>query len=206
LAESYLSQITGGVPEGGSITERSSITEGGGYGLGFRGTGVRGGRDTQEGSENQEKFRYNPEAIFGRLYEELNIETEEEEKILVHLDSLDEDSGDELSDGDIVEVTGTIKIPDILKAMEVASKFEQMLPFLDQVGEWPGSETPFGQKERALLSGLGNFKEAMGSQDVTVVVIEPIKTPQYRFVAKLRKDCLRPVQGNLKVKLKWLAR
>jgi hypothetical protein len=50
LVESYLSQITGGVPEGGSTTERSSITKGG-YGLGFRGTGVRGGRDTQEGSE-----------------------------------------------------------------------------------------------------------------------------------------------------------
>jgi hypothetical protein len=162
LAESYLSQITGGVPEGGSTTERSSITEGGGYGLGFRGTGVRGGRDTQEGSENQEKFRYNPEAIFGRLYEELNIETEEEEKILVHFDSLDEDGWDELSDGDIVEITGTIKIPDILKAMEVASKFEQMLPFLDRVGGWAGGETPFGQKERALLSGLGNFKEAYG--------------------------------------------
>jgi hypothetical protein len=44
---------------------------------------------------------------------------------------------------------------------------------------------------------LETLKRLMGSQDVTVVVIEPIKTPQYRFVAKLRKDCLRPGAGDL---------
>jgi hypothetical protein len=90
LAESYLSQLTDGIPEGGSTTERSNIREGGGYGLGFRGTGVRGGRDTEVGSESQERFRYSPETTFNRLYDELDRETEEG-KYLVHLDSLNED-------------------------------------------------------------------------------------------------------------------
>jgi hypothetical protein len=47
------------------------------------------------------------------------------------------------------------------------------------------------------LSGLGGFKEAIGSQDATVVVVELAKTPQYRFVAKLKKDYLRPGAGDL---------
>jgi hypothetical protein len=130
------------------------------------------------------------------LYEELDRETEEG-TFLIHLDSLNEDEWDELSDGDIVEITRTIKIPEILKVMDIASTLGQMLPFLDQVGEWAGKEMPFGQKERAILRGLGGFKEAVGSQDATVIVIEPVKTPQYRFVAKLRKDCLRPGAGDL---------
>jgi hypothetical protein len=48
--------------------------------------------------------------------------------------------------------------------------------------------TPFGQKERALLSGLGGFKEAIVPQDATVVVVELIKITQYRFVTKLKKE------------------
>ena len=197
LAESYLSQLIDGIPEGGSTTERSGITEGGGYGLGLRGTGVRGGRETQEGTENQERFRYNPESVFSRLYEELNIETEEEDKILVQLDSLDKNSWDELCDGDIIEITGTMKIPDILKAFDIASKFRQMLPSLDQIGAWSGEEIPFGEKDRALLTGLGGFQEALASQEATVVIIEPIKTPEYRFVAKSRTECLRPSAGDI---------
>jgi hypothetical protein len=197
MAESYLSQLKGGIPEGGSSTERFSNSERRDRGLRYKGTGVGRERGTEESSEDQESVRYNPETIFSRLYEELDRETEEEEKILAHLDSLDEDDWNELSDGDIVEITGTIKIPEILKAMDIASKFEQMLPFLDQIGEWAGEGTPFGQKERALLSGLGGFKEAIGSQDATVVVIELVKTPQYRFVAKLKKDYLHPDAGEL---------
>jgi hypothetical protein len=91
LAESYLSQLTDGIPEVGRSTERSSITERGGYGISTRGTGARGGRDTEEGSENQERFRYSPKAIFNQVYEELDRETTEG-RFLVSFDTLDKDT------------------------------------------------------------------------------------------------------------------
>lgn len=72
-----------------------------------------------------------------------------------------------------------------------------MLPSLDQVGEYAGERVNFGQRERALLSSLGGFRETIGSQDATVIVIELAKTPKYRFVTKLNKDYLRPGAGDL---------
>src|SRR5215203_4394756 len=91
MVESYLSSLVGGVPEGGSSTERANINERGEWGLGFRGTGLRGGRGTDSASEEQEKFRYNSEAVFSRLYAELEKE-EEGEKLLLSLDDMNENS------------------------------------------------------------------------------------------------------------------
>jgi hypothetical protein len=199
------SHAFGYIPEGGSTTERSNIREGGGYRLGFRGTGIRGGRDTEEGSESQERFRYSPETTFNRLYDELDRETEEG-KYLVHLDSLNEDDWKELRDGDIVEITGTIKIPETLKAMEAVSTFRTWLPAIERIGEFMGEEVEdigIGRKEKSIIEGFGGMKEIADSQDATVIVIEVTNTPRSRFVAKLKKSLLRTglmdIEGEAKI-------
>ena len=114
---------------------------------------------------------------------------------------MDEDKWNELSDGDVVEVTGTVKLPDILKAFEVTSNIGQFLPFLDEVGGFIGKDVEkdigIGQKERKLLSGLEGLQGATESHDSTVVVVELVKSPRYCFVAKLRKDYLRTSMGDL---------
>ncbi len=105
LTESYLSDLVGGLPEGGSSTGRSTDSEQKDWGLRYWGTGIGGTTGTEGASEDQENFRYTPEAIFRRLHDELDRETDEG-KILVHLDSLNKDSWGELLDGDIVQITG----------------------------------------------------------------------------------------------------
>ncbi|CAA9435192.1 MAG: hypothetical protein AVDCRST_MAG28-1769 [uncultured Rubrobacteraceae bacterium] len=205
IAESYLASLTGGLPEGSSTTERANVIERSVYNVGTRGTGAGGGRDTEDGSENQERYRYPPEAIFRFLYEELDAETEEG-KILIPLDRLDEESWQELEDRNIVEITGTIKIPDPLKAMEAMGTFKTWLPALERIGEFVGEgveDIGIGQKERSMIDGLGDMKEVADSQDATVIVIEVINTPRYRFVAKLKKSLLRTslmdIEGEAKI-------
>ncbi len=194
LAESYLSQLFGGLPEGGSTTERAANSKRRDWGFRYKNTGIGGERGTEGASEEQERFRYSPEAIFNLLYDELDVETEEG-KILFDIDSLNEDSWNELRNGDIVEITGTIKIPEPLKAMEAVSTFKSWLPAIERIGEFMGEDVEnnigIGQKERSLIEGLGDMKEIADSQDATVIVIEVTNTPRYRFVAKLKKSLLR---------------
>lgn len=130
----------------------------------------------------------------------------EEGKILFDLDSLDEDSWKELRDGDIVEITGTIKVPEPLKAMEAVSSFKTWLPAIERIGEFMGEDVEdigIGQKERSLIDGFGGMKEIADSQDATVVVIEVTNTPRYRFVTKLKKSLLRTglmdIEGEAKI-------
>lgn len=196
LIESYLSDLVGGLPEGGSSTGRYTDSSQKDRGLRYRGTGFGSTKGTEESSEDQETFRITPEAIFRRLHDELERETDEG-KILVHLDSLNRNSWGELVDGDIVQITGTIKLPEILQALEGAKGVERLLPVLDQLGQLTGEDTGFGEEDRALLSGMGSMREMIQAQDASVVVVEVAKSPRYRFVAKLKKDDLRVPLGDL---------
>src|SRR5215211_3455098 len=117
MVESYLSYLVGVLPEEGSTTERANINERGEWGLGLRGTGIRGGRGTDSASEEQERFRYNPEAMFNLLYTELEKE-EEGEQLLLPLDDMDENSWAKLQKAEVLELTGTIRLPDMLKAID----------------------------------------------------------------------------------------
>lgn len=205
IAESYLSDLTGGLPEGRSTTERATTSEGGGWRLGSRGTGLRGDRDTEGAQEDQETFRYTPEAIFGLLYEELTEETEEG-RILVGLDHLDQEGWEELEDGDIVEIKATIKVPEIIKAVDAARNLQQFLPALENIGALFGEgiqDIGLGQQEKSMIEGMGNMKEIMDSQDATVAVVEVTNAAKYRFVAKLKKSLMRAslvdLEGEAKV-------
>jgi hypothetical protein len=74
---------------------------------------------------------------------------------------LNEDAWKELRDGDIVEITGTIKIPETLKAMEAVSTFRTWLPAIERIGEFMGEEVEdigIGRKERSLIARFGAFK------------------------------------------------
>jgi len=113
---------------------------------------------------------------------------------------LNEDNWKELRDGDIVEITGTIKIPETLKAMEAVSTFRTWLPAIERIGEFMGEEVEdigIGRKEKSIIEGFGGMKEIADSQDATVIVIEVTNTPWYRFVAKLKKSLLRTGLMNI---------
>lgn len=205
MAESYLSSLVGGVPEGGSTTERANINERGGYGIGFRGTGIRGERATDSTSEEQENFRYNPEAIFSLLYSEIEKEEADGEQLLLTLDSMDESAWAELRKGDIVEITGTIRLPDILKAIDAANKLNELLPFLELVGEQMEEAIGIGEADKSMIRGLGGLKSSTESQDATAIIVELANAPKYRFVGKLKKSNLRTSPVDLEGEVTLLA-
>lgn len=202
IAESYYSDLMGGLPEGGSTTERYSDSAQKDRRLGWKGSGLGRTEGTEESSEDRENFRLTPEGIFKRLHNELDRETEEG-KILIYLDALNGEGWNELEDGDIVQITGTIKIPEVLKAMEAAKGMEQFLPYLDLLGDISGEDLDIGGNEKAMISGLSGFGQAIDSQDSTILIVELSKSPRYRFVAKIKKECLKvntaDLEGEAKV-------
>ena len=71
------------------------------------------------------------------LYRELDAEIDGE-RTLLHLQSLDDYGGGDLQNGDIVELTGTLQIPDVAKAIGAMQGFGSMLPLfksLQQSGD-----------------------------------------------------------------------
>ena len=204
MAESYLASLVGGIPEGGSTIERSLINEGGGWNLGTTGTGVHGGQTTDSASEEQENFRYTPEGIFNALYSELAKE-EDGESILLSVEDMDQNRWADLRKGDVVELTGTIKLPEMLKAIDAANKLNELLPFLESLGDHLDHEFDFDEQEKSMVRGLGSLKDATESQDATVIILELANTPKYRFVGKLKKSYLRTNPIDLEGEVTLLA-
>ena len=64
VAESYLSDLIGWVPDEGSTTDRSTDSMGRDARIGWRGTGHARTRGEETGSEDTKRFRYTPASIF----------------------------------------------------------------------------------------------------------------------------------------------
>ncbi len=150
IAESYLSGLIGWLPEEGSSTDRSSDSRNREAKLGFRATGYARGRGEESSSEDTEKFRYTPAAVFDHLYRELDAEVDGE-RMLIHLQSLNEDGWKSLRNGDIVELTGTLKVPDVMKVIEVARGLGKFMPLLESLGA--AGEIEMTQEDRIMMSG-----------------------------------------------------
>lgn len=205
LAESYLSDLVGPLPEEASSTKRFLESKRRDSSVGYRGTGYSRGSGEEDSFEDTERLRYTPQTLFKGLYDELDRE-EDGEKILISLQSLDEVGWNELQDGDFVEVTGTVKIPEIIKAIGAAHELDRLFSLIEPLSETFGQDLGVDQEQRQVMSSIGKLKELSDSpesQNAAVVVIELSKTPRYRFVAKLKRECLRmsleDLEGEVKV-------
>jgi hypothetical protein len=206
IAESYLSDLIGWVPEEGSATDRSSDSKGRDARLGFRGTGYARTRGEEYGSEDTEKFRYTPAAIFDRLHRELDEEVDGE-KMLLPLQSLDEDGWQDLQNGDIVEITGTVGLPDIAKVISAMQGFGGIMPLfrkLQETGEIPSDSD--SEMVMSMLETMTEMGDAAESQNAAVVVVELAASPQYRFVASLKREFLRVDVADLTGEVKLLGK
>jgi len=206
VAESYLSDLIGWVPDEGSSTDRSTDSTGRDTRIGWRGTGHARTRGEESGSEDFEKRRYTPASIFDGLHRQLDAEIDGE-RTLLHLQSLDDEGWEDLRNGDIVELTGTLRIPDVAKAIGAMQGFGDMLPLfkrLQESGEIPSD--PESQMIMSLLEAMGEIGTSAGSPNAAVVVVELAATPEYRFVATLKRDFLRVGVGDLNGEVKVLGK
>lgn len=205
VAESYLSDLIGWVPDEGSTTDRSTDSTGRDTRIGWRGTGHARTRGEESGFEDFEKRRYTPASIFDGLHRQLDAEIDGE-RMLLHLQSLDDQGWDNLHNGDIVELTGTLKIPEVARAIGAISGSGMMdfLKVLQDSGEMPSD--PDSQMGMFVLEAMGDVGSADSSPNAAVVVVELAASPDYRFVATLKRDYLRVGVGDLTGEVKVLGK
>jgi hypothetical protein len=94
-----------------------------------------------------------------------------------------------------LEISGTLKIPEIVKMLGVARDFDKLLPFIEQLGV--AGEIGLSQEDREMLRLIRMFGELgnpESSPNAGVVVVELPASPGYRFVATLKRKFL---EGNL---------
>jgi hypothetical protein len=203
IAESYLSDLIGWVPEEGSATDRFGENSRRSWNVGYRGTGYGRGSGEDSGSEDTEKFRYTPAAIFDRLHRELD-EVVDGEKMIIPLQSLDDEGWRDLQNGDILEITGMVGLPDIARAISAMQGLGGMMPIfkrLQETGEIPSDSE--SQMVMGILETMTEVGESAESKNAAVVVVELAATPEYRFVANLKREFLRvgveDLMGEVKV-------
>jgi hypothetical protein len=78
----------------------------------------------------------------------------------------------------------------MLKAIDAANKLNELLPFLDIVGDQLEEVLEIGENQRSMIKGIGSLRDATDSQDATAIIIELANASKYRFVGKLKKSNL----------------
>lgn len=149
------------------------------------------------------KFRYTPESLFDHLFRELDKEVDGE-RMLTHLQSLDEEGWRQQPNGPIVEITGTLKVPDVMKVIGAMRGLGNLMPLIESLRET--GQIEMNQEDRVMMNGLrmqSELGESTESQNATAVGLEVAATPDYRFVASLKKTflCTGPqdLEGEAKV-------
>lgn len=148
------------------------------------------------------KFRYTPESLFDHLFRELDKEVDGE-RMLTHLQSLDEEGWKQQPNETIVEITGTLKVPDVMKVIGAMRGLGNLMPLIEPLRET--GQIEMNQEDRVMMNGLrmlSELGESTESQNATAVGLEVAATPDYRFVASLKKNSSVPGRKTSKVKRK----
>jgi hypothetical protein len=151
-------------------------------------------------------FRYTPESLFDHLFRELDKEVDGE-RMLTHLQSLDEEGWRQQPNGAIVEITGTLKVPDVMKVIGAMRGLGNLMPLIESLRET--GQIEMNQEDRVMMNGLrmlSELGESTESQNATAVGLEVAATPDYRFGASLKKTFLRTGPQDLEGEAKVLGK
>jgi hypothetical protein len=151
-------------------------------------------------------FRYTPESIFDHLFRELDKEVDGE-RMLTHLQSLDEEGWRQQPNGAIVEITGTLKVPDVMKVIGAMRGLGNLMPLIESLRET--GQIEMNQEDRVMMNDLrmlSELGESTESQNATAVGLEVAATPDYRFGASLKKTFLRTGPQDLEGEAKVLGK
>ncbi len=127
--------------------------------------------------------------------------------MLMHIQSLDEEGWKQLPNGAIVEITGTVTMPDVVKVIGAMRGLGNLMPLLESLEET--GEIHMNQQDRLMMNGLkmvSELGESPLSQNAAAVVVELAASPGYRFVASLKKKFLRTGPEDLEGEAKVLAK
>ncbi|SRR5579875_442156 len=178
IVDDYLSQLEGGVLEGPYTTKDTSTGSkegGGGVKIGLLEANAKGGAFSSY--EVAQTIRETPVAKFTRLYKLL----QQDEGGIQTLNGFDLAIYDQIEPGEIVEVRGNAKLPSWEHLSNVVSGFSDLLEVMKAVGQ-----DPLDDATNQAYQGISALV-AKKAQEDTELIIVPIGSPHFKFVARLDK-------------------
>ncbi len=176
IVDDYLSQLEGGILEGPYTT--TDTTTGSKEGSGGLKIGVLEGSGKGASSSSSvvaQTIRETPVTKFTRLYTLL-----ENEGAIQPLNGFDLDVYNQIQLGEIVEVRGNAKLPQWEHLTKAMSDLSSLIEIMKAVGQDPFVDNDDSQAYQG-FSELITKK----AQEDTELIIAPIGSPQFKFVAKL---------------------
>src|SRR6266851_488865 len=157
IVDDYLSQLEGGI------------------GLNIPIVTGTGKAASTSSSEVQQTIRETPVAKFTRLYELL-----ERDEMIQSLNGFDLEVYNQIQPGEIVEVRGDAKLPQWEHLTKVISDFSGLIEVMKAVGQDPLADNDANQAYQGFSALI-----AKKVQEEIELIIAPIGSPHFKFVAKL---------------------
>jgi len=176
IVDDYLSQLEGGILEGPYTTKDTTTGSkegGGGLKIGVLEGSGKGASSLS--SEVAQTIRETPVAKFSRLYKLL-----EKEEAIQPLNGFDLDVYNQIELGEIVEVRGNAKLPQWEHLTKAISDLSSLIEIMKAVGQDPFADNDGSQA----YQGFSELIAKKAQEDIELI-IAPIGSPKFKFVAKL---------------------
>lgn len=203
--DDYLSEAEGGVLNGPyTATDTTSKGKEGGISAKLPGVdvGLSGKRDSSSSREVERTILDTPQSKFARLYKMLTeADGVDPADRLQVLNGFDQPVYNSIRVGEIVEVRGQARLPNWEHFVESFAEMLKLAELMKAVGQDPMADP----NVRTTMEGLSMLTSMKATGD-TVLIVEPIGSAQYRFVAKLKANSLRRDKADLEAEVTLLGK
>jgi hypothetical protein len=186
MLDENIAILEGGLTVGpSSVKEIAESIKSGKAGLDFSGIQA-GGELGTKGTTETHRVLVEPDALrFQRLYASI-----EAEGGMAYLEVADDGLWNKLRRHSIVEVVGRIRLTDLQQLYEAVDQISSFLPIFEQFGHLADTE---------VRTRIGAFQQlrAATKDKGTVVVLDVLGTPEYRFVSTLSDEMLRVAKAEI---------
>lgn len=184
----YLEQLEGGAYDEESIRHQGEkgSTFGGGARVGS--LEARAERKAVNNEERSAVVRQTPSSRFSRFHGLVS-----DADLLQELPNLDEDIWSQLEVGEMVEVSASLTIPDVVKGLDMVQSAQSLLPIVSAFNDLMPNDQRIDRQELAtvqdqmpVVSGMANQL----AQRAVPCIVKVAVNPRFQFFTKLPRESL----------------
>ncbi len=196
IVEDYLAQYEGAILEGPyTTTDTSTGSKEGSGGIKFALAEGSGKGASSTSSAISQTFRETSVAKFTKLYDYLKAD-----EAIQPLYGFDESIYEQIQPGEIIEVRGIAKLPQWEHLARTVSDFSGLIEVMKAIGQDPLAD----DSTKQAYQGFTNLI-AKKSQEKIDLIVAPIGSPKFKFVAQLDIASLRR-KDNLETEVSILGK
>jgi len=135
VVSQFLEQLEGGVYDEENIRQKSGKSTSAGGGLAAGPVSIKGSRDRSADHETEFSLHQTGASRFSRFHDLASGSGD-----IQPLDALDEASWDQMEPGEVFEARVTVKLPDILKTLDLAGQASKLMLAFDAFGAVAGAD------------------------------------------------------------------